>query len=97
MKNEEKVLDTIYKSQNYNITISKYFDGLRFGNFDCVIFYSFTDVPKFLEYSPDINHRLLLLADDDYHIVRNNITSDHLTRINLMKIVMKIMEKPKKS
>lgn len=30
-KHEEKVLSAIKKSQNFNITVSKYFDGLRFG------------------------------------------------------------------
>ena len=49
-----------------------------------------------MEYVPDLSHRLLMLVDDDYYVVRNNITSDHLTTTNLMKIVMKIMEKNKK-
>ena len=50
-----------------------------------------------MESAPDISHRLLLLSEEDYNIVRNNITSDHLTTINLMKVVMKIMEKPKQT
>lgn len=91
LKDEEKLFNLIRKSESYSITISKYFDALRFGEYDSIIFYSFTDVPKFMESSPDISHRLLLLVDDDYHIVRNSITSDHLTTVNLMKIVMKIM------
>lgn len=89
------MLSTINKAQNYNITITKYFDALRFGNYDCIIFHSFLDIPKFLNYCPDARERLLLLVDDDFHTVRNNITADHLTMPNLMKIVMRIMERPK--
>jgi hypothetical protein len=35
------------KSTNYDITISSFTDFLRFGNFDLVVYYSFTDVLKF--------------------------------------------------
>ena len=96
IRNEENILNLIEKTEGYQITMTRYFDGLRFGNYDCVVFFSFTDVPKFMEYMPDVSHRLLLLADDDYYMVRNNITSDHLTNSNLMKVVMRIMEKQKK-
>lgn len=84
-------METVYRGANFNITICKYFDALRFGSFDCVIFYNFIDVPRFVEYCPDIKHRLILLAEDDFFTVRNDITSDFLNQTNLSKIVMKIM------
>lgn len=90
-------MSLVDKTEGYNITMTRYFDGLRFGDYDCVVFFAFTDVPKFLEYMPDTAHRLLMLVDDDYYIVRNNITSDHLTEANLTKVVMRAMEKPKKA
>lgn len=68
---EDRILETIYKSRNNNVTISKYFDGLRLANFDSIIFYDFVDVPKFINSCPDIRHRVILLADDDYFAFRN--------------------------
>ena len=69
--NESKVMQAVSKSKNYNITISRYFDAIRFANFDCIVFYSFFDVPKFIEYCPDAPHRLALLSDDDFYRIRN--------------------------
>lgn len=76
---EEKVLDVVYKSKNYEITISRYFDALRFANYECLVFYSFVDVPHFVEYCPGTTHRLTLLCEEDYFRIRNEITSDYIT------------------
>lgn len=64
-------METMYKSKNYNVTIGKYFDALRFANFDSVIFYDFVDVPRFVTSCADVRHRVILLADDDYFTFRN--------------------------
>lgn len=45
---EGRVLEAVYKSKNYSITISRYFDAIRFADFDCIVFFSFKDVPKFI-------------------------------------------------
>ena len=68
---EDKIMESVYKSKNYQITISRYFDALRFAQFDSIVFYSFVDVPRFIESCPDTHHRLALLADDDYFKIRN--------------------------
>lgn len=93
---EDKVLETMYKSKNYNVTIGKYFDALRFANYDSVVFYDFVDVPKFVSSCPDVKHRVILLADDDYFTFRNEITKNIHTLENLARITLKIMEKPRK-
>ena len=89
-------MEAVRKSKNFSITISKYFDALRFAHFDCILFFNFMDVPKFIEYCPDTPNRIALLVDDDYFKLRNEITCDYIGSESLVKIVMKIMEKPKK-
>lgn len=87
------MIDVVYKSKNYEITVSKYFDALRFGNFDCIVFYSFVDVPHFVECCPTTNHRLTFFSEDDYFRLRNEVTSEYITHDSLIRTVMKIMEK----
>lgn len=45
---EDRVMEAVRKSKNFSITISKYFDALRFAHFDCILFFNFMDVPKFI-------------------------------------------------
>jgi hypothetical protein len=89
------LINLVWKSQKAQITISKHFDILRVGRYDCAIFCSFVDVPRFLEQVPDIPHRLILLVEDEYHTIRNKLTAESLQRENLMRIVMHIMERPR--
>lgn len=38
----------------------------------------------------------MLIVDDDYYTLRNNITSDFVPIDHLQRMAMKVMEKPKK-
>jgi hypothetical protein len=51
---EQKLLDVVAKCTNFEVTISKYFDALRFGNFDSMVYYSFVDVPSFVGRCPGV-------------------------------------------
>ena len=90
------MLDLLKKANHHSITLSLYFDGLRLTEFDAVIFYSFLEVSKFVDYCPSIRNKLMLLVEDDYFALRNNLTSDILPFDSLHRVGMKIMEKPKK-
>ena len=68
-----------------------YFDGLRYADFDAVIFYSFLEVGKFVDYFPETKNKLMLLVDDDYYTLRNNMTSDFIPIDNLQRMAMRIM------
>jgi len=61
-----------------------------------VIFYSFTDVRKFVECCPNVKNKLLLFDEDDYHNCRNQMTSDYLNNVTLQKHIVKIIEKQQK-
>ena len=67
---------------------------MKFASFDLVVYYSFTDVVRFVEGVFTAKEKLLLLADDDFHNLRNNITADFLQLDILQRIVMKIVERP---
>lgn len=95
-KEEEKIFDLIKKINNCDITIAKNTDFLRFCNFDISIYYSFTDVIKFIESSFTTKEKLLLFEENDYHNYRNMITADLVTEENLQKIVMRMVEKSSK-
>jgi len=47
-KEEEKVFELMRRVNSCEITISKNTDFLRFCNFDLTIYYSFTDVLRFV-------------------------------------------------
>lgn len=87
------MLNVVYKSKNYEITVSKYIDALRFVHYDCIVFYNFIDVPHFVECCPSTDHRMTFLSEDDYFRLRNEITSEYITHESLTRIVMNIMEK----
>ena len=61
-----------------------------------MVFFNFIDVPSFVEACPDAPHRVALLVDEDYFKIRNEITCDFIGSEQLAKVVMKVMEKPKK-
>ena len=46
------MFELIKKASQSSITLSVYFDGLRFADFDAVIFYSFLEVGKFIDNAP---------------------------------------------
>lgn len=83
----------IKRIANCDITIAKNTDFLRFCNFDVAVYYSFTDVIKFVESSFTTKEKLLLFEENDYHNYRNSITAELVTDDNLQKIVMKMVEK----
>ena len=93
-KEEEKVFEIIKKINNCEITITKNTDFLRFCNFDIAIYYSFTDVIKFVESCFTVKDKLLMFSETDYHNYRNQITSEFVTPEYLQKIVIKMVEKP---
>lgn len=74
-KEEEKVFEIIKRINNCEITITKNTDFLRFCNFDIAIYYSFTDVIKFVESCFTVKDKLLMFSEVDYHNIRNSITS----------------------
>lgn len=59
-KEEEKIFELIKRINNCEITIAKNTDFLRFCNFDIAVYYSFTDVIKFIESSFTTKEKLLL-------------------------------------
>ena len=93
-KDEEKVFEVIKKINNNDITITKNTDFLRFCNFDIAIYYSFTDVIKFVESCFTVKEKLLIFSETDFHNYRNWITSEFVTPEYLQKVVMKMVEKP---
>ena len=74
-KQEDRVFEVIRRIGNCEITIAKITDFLRFGSFDIAIYYSFTDVTKFVESCFTVKDKLLLFSENDYHNQRNLITS----------------------
>ena len=50
-KEEEKIFELIKRINSSEITITKNTDFLRFCNFDIAVYFSFTDVIKFIESS----------------------------------------------
>ncbi len=71
--------------------VSTYSDILKFEQFDLVVFYSFTDVKKFVETCPNVKNKVLLFDEDDYHNFRNSLTSDYLNYTHLQKNIIKII------
>jgi len=61
-KEEEKVFELIKRINSCDITISKNTDFLRFCNFDIAIYYTFTDVPKYVESCFITKEKLLLFS-----------------------------------
>lgn len=59
-KEEEKIFELIKRINNSEITIAKNNDFLRFCNFDIAVYFSFTDVIKFIESSFTTKEKLLL-------------------------------------
>jgi len=59
-KEEEKIFELIKRINNSEITIAKNTDFLRFCNFDIAVYFSFTDVIKFIESSFTTKEKLLL-------------------------------------
>ena len=90
-KEEEKIFELIKRINCCEITITKNTDFLRFCNFDIAIYYTFTDVIKFVESCFTTKDKLLMFSENDYHNYRNYITSEFL-----QKIVMRMVEKPVK-
>lgn len=95
-KEEEKIFELIKRINNCEITITKNTDFLRFCNFDIAIYFSFTDVVKFVESCFTTKDKLLMFSETDYHNYRNAITSEFVTQEYLQKIVMRMVEKPLK-
>ena len=92
-RQEDRIFELIKRINNCEITLAKNADFLRFCNFDIAIYWSFTDVVKFVESSFTTKEKLLLFEENDYHNYRNFITADFVTLDNLEKIVMKMVEK----
>ena len=88
------MFEIIKRINNCEITITKNTDFLRFCNFDIAIYYTFTDVIKFVESCFTVKDKLLMFSETDYHNYRNLITSEFVTPEYLQKIVMKMVEKP---
>ena len=95
-KEEEKIFELIKRINNCEITITKNTDFLRFCNFDIAIYFSFTDVVKFVESCFTTKDKLLMFSETDYHNYRNAITSEFVTQEYLQKVVMRMVEKPVK-
>ena len=90
------MFEVIRRINNSEITISKNTDFLRFCNFDIAIYFSFTDVIKFVESCFTVKDKLLIFSETDYHNNRNWITSEFVTPEYMQKVVMKMVEKPVK-
>jgi|JI9StandDraft_1071089.scaffolds.fasta_scaffold367669_1 hypothetical protein len=93
-KEEEKIFELIKRINSCDITITKNTDFLRFCNFDIAIYYSFTDVIKFVESCFTTKDKLLMFSENDYYNFRNSITAEFVTQDYLQKIVMRMVEKP---
>lgn len=90
-REEAKVFEVVKRVNNCDITITKNTDFLRFCNFDIAIYYSFTDVVKFVESCFTTKEKLLMFSETDYHGYRNWITSELVTDEYLQKVVLKMV------